>query len=454
MIKSLYISTLFVLLALLMACGGSKALTRKGEKLDEAGLYQESAKLHYEALLKNPRNIDAQIGLKKNGQKVLNDELENFFKSMSMNDRESAVNKFLEGQAYYDRVKAAGVTLNIPDHYFADFNKVKGEYIETLYAAGTEQLEAEQFEEAESTLSRIVELEPNYEDAKRLRDEAYMEPIYREAVQAKENAHYRSSYILLIQVRERDPYYKDIDELRQEVLRDGAFAVAILPFENTTKRNVASKVVAHTTSSMANLNDPFLKIVDRENIERILEEQRLGLSGMIDEATAVDVGQLMGAQAVLMGTVIDYREEKGRLKKSTKEGFESYQVRKIDDEGKQYFQTRYKSVRYDEYFQENKVYLSVSYKLVSLKTGEVLATNIVEDSRQDDIYYANYSGDKNKLYPARDGKVYTNGRNNLRSLMNASRKLKTVGILAADAYKNTGNKIAINIELYLKDSDL
>ena len=94
--------TLFSALGLLIACGGSKSLSKKGEKLEEAGLYQESANLHYQALLKKPHNIDAQIGLKKNGQMVLDDDLEDFFKAVSMKDNEKAVSTFLAAQDYYN----------------------------------------------------------------------------------------------------------------------------------------------------------------------------------------------------------------------------------------------------------------------------------------------------------------------------------------------------------------
>lgn len=451
--KSIHITTLAVLLALLMACGGSRSLSRKGEKLHEAGLYQESARLHYEALLKNQRNIDAQIGLKKTGQMVLDDELEAFFKATSMRERETAVNSYLQAQAYYDRVKAVGVTLNIPAHYQTDFEKVKGEYLEVLYESGTEQLDNEDFGEAERTLQRIVDLEPDYEEARQLRDMAYMEPLYREALLAQESEHYRLAYNKLMAIKERDPLYKDVETLRKQVLDDGAFAVAVLPFENTVKQKVAPKVVAHVTNALANLDDPFLKIVDRENIERILEEQRLGLSGMIDEETAVDVGELIGAQAVLLGTVVEYRELPGRLTQSTKEGYESYQVRKLDEEGKYYYQTRYKKVNYKEYFQENKVFLTVSYRLVSLKTGEVLSSEMIEEVRKDDVYYANYSGNKSKLYPSREGKVYTGGRNSLRALLNANRKLLSVSELSNQAFKSTGNRVANGIGQKLEQSE-
>ena len=191
------------------------------------------------------------------------------------------------------------------------------------------------------------------------------------------------------------------------------------------------------------------KPVYRENIDRILAEQRLGLSGVVDEQTAVQVGNLMGAQAVLMGSVLDYREEPGQLRRSTKEGFESYKVRLLNAEtGKYYYQTKYRPVKYTEFYQENKVYVSVSYKLVSLETGEVLMSRVVEDNVDDHIYYANYEGDKSNLFPAPNGVVDTSkgARNELTGLINASRSMKPMLTLSNDLLRKASSSMASTIQ--------
>ena len=73
---------MFVLMIALRGCSGSKSFSKKGEKLDEAGLYAEAADMYLQAAQRNTKNIDAKIGLKKTGQQVLNDELGTFFKNV------------------------------------------------------------------------------------------------------------------------------------------------------------------------------------------------------------------------------------------------------------------------------------------------------------------------------------------------------------------------------------
>jgi hypothetical protein len=180
------------------------------------------------------------------------------------------------------------------------------------------------------------------------------------------------------------------------------------------------------------------------------------MSGVVDEATAVSAGKLLGAQAVLMGSLIDFREENGQLKRSTKDGFASYQVKQPDpnNPGQSMLVTKYKPVKYTEYYQENKVFLSFSYKLVSLETGEVLMSKVVDQQKADHAYYASYDGDGNTLYPARNGVVETanNARRELVGLLNASKDVKPTGTIANELCRQAtaGMASAIREELAAK----
>jgi TolB-like protein len=47
------------------------------------------------------------------------------------------------------------------------------------------------------------------------------------------------------------------------------------------------------------------QVIERHLLDKMLEEQKLGASGLIDEATAIRLGKLLGADAILAGTVAD-----------------------------------------------------------------------------------------------------------------------------------------------------
>ncbi|MEO8588298.1 MAG: CsgG/HfaB family protein [Flavobacteriales bacterium] len=445
------ISILVLALVLFAGCTGSKPLSKKAAKLDAAGLYAEAADMYLQSVVRNGKNTDAKIGLKKTGQQLLTDKLGVFFKAMAVgSSKGDAVAAYLDAKAYQERVERAGVILEIPDHYKTDFEQVKGEYLVELYTEGQGLMEKQDFKGAEAVFARIAKLEPNYKDASSLQSVAYLEPLYRAGKADLEAGNYRKAHDALSKVVAKDSGYKDAPALRQECITKGQFTVAVLPFTSEQKGNaMAAKVQAYAMTALTSTGDPFLKVVDRENIDRILEEQRLGLSGVVDEQTAVRVGNLIGAQAVLMGVLVDYREEPGNVRRSTKDGFESYRVEQTNREtGEKYYVTKYKAARYSEYYQENKVYLTFSYRLVSLETGEVLVSRVVEKQTEDHAYYASYEGNRDALLPMTNGVVDISdrGRRELRGLLSASREVKPITTLSSEILRTACSDMSGTIQ--------
>ena len=428
-------------------CSGAKSYVKKGEKLDEAGLYAEAADMYLQALQRDQKNVEAKIGLKKAGQSLLNDKLGAFFREVNgTGDRAKAVDTYLDAKAYTDRANRLGVVLEIPEHHQDEYERVKGEHLVELYTKGQGQLERQEFQAAEATFARIAKLEPGYKDASSLQNIAYLEPLYRAAKSDLEGGRYRRAYEELQRVIAKDPAYKDATALRTEALAKGQFSIAVLPFASSGRRAArAARLQAQTVSGITGSGDPFLKVVDRENMDRILEEQRLGLSGVVDQATAVQVGNLIGAKAVLMGDLITYREEAGKPRFSTKKGYEAYTVRqKVPETGETVLVTKYKPVDYTEHYQENKVVASFSYRLVSLETGEVLVSSVVDVNEEDHAYYASYAGNREALLPSLNGALdqTDRARRDLRTLLNAPREVKPMATLVNDAMRKAGDRIA------------
>ncbi len=52
------------------------------------------------------------------------------------------------------------------------------------------------------------------------------------------------------------------------------------------------------------LRNPGIRLLERDRLQEILEEQNLSTSGRVDKATAVRVGQIVGASHVLMGAFV------------------------------------------------------------------------------------------------------------------------------------------------------
>ena len=84
--------------------------------------------------------------------------------------------------------------------------------------------------------------------------------------------------------------------------------IAVLSFEDTTRRFENSSLADLLTAELWK-TEKFTKIVERRQIEKVLDEQRLGRSGDIADDTAAKVGRLLGAAYVVMGKVISANQE-------------------------------------------------------------------------------------------------------------------------------------------------
>lgn len=65
------------------------------------------------------------------------------------------------------------------------------------------------------------------------------------------------------------------------------------------------RVIANMLASELNKMDD-LQILERSAIDKIMEEQKMQVSGVVDESTAVEIGKIIGADAVMLGDVTDY----------------------------------------------------------------------------------------------------------------------------------------------------
>src|SRR2546422_3505808 len=66
------------------------------------------------------------------------------------------------------------------------------------------------------------------------------------------------------------------------------------------QRGMAAMIISELAAT------PGARVVEREELQRLLEEQNLGASGRVDDATAAKVGKLVGARYVGTGTFIDF----------------------------------------------------------------------------------------------------------------------------------------------------
>jgi len=444
-----HVYLLILISSILVACNGSKHFTKLAGKQEAAGLINEASNNYYVALQKKRTNVDAQIGMKKTGQLVLNSMLNDFSRSKNFGTNKDAVYAYHAARDYRDKVRKVGVELQIADFYQNDYQHAKNAFLLELYDEGTKLLEDQKFSDAEARFREIRSFDPNYRDAAELGDIAYLEPLYSEAVLNMSELQYRAAHNDLERVIQRRSDYRNARALRAECLEKGRYTIALMPFTNATNTvGLDARVAAYTLDALISVKDPFLRVVDREHLQVILEEQKLQLSGVVDDATAVRVGEIAGAQAILTGTVLSYTSQTGNLRSTQRDAYEAYQVKRTNPEdNKVYFETRYRPVKYTEYFNFSSVNVSFQFKLISLQTGEIIKTDIIERNSQDEVIYGRYDGSASDLFPAAQAGVNLNrqDRQALQTMLNSRQQLRNQTELSNELFNAVSSQISRTI---------
>lgn len=443
--------TTSVLIAM-SSCSGSKAFVKRGMKMEEVGMMQQAANFYYTAVTKDAYNADALAGLQRAGQWVLNDHLARFDEARLAGNRGTAVSAFERAKAYQNKVERLGIGLLILSETEAAYNRVKNDHLEEVYEEAVAHLENEAFGESLRDFDEVLRLDPKYKDAQSLADIAYCEPLYRNGLKALEREHWRSAYNDFNACVGRDTNFKDAKVLREECLEKGQFAIALVNFENGSNRQgMETKLKSYVQQALGESQDPFLHLVDRENQELILQEQQLALSGVIDANSSVEVGGLMGAKAILKGTVVSCDVNTSSRQRTDMQGFESYKVAKVNEDGKKVYETKYRPVIYQKYKQTREVKVTVQLSLVSLETGKTEMTEIIKREQNDVIEYARYGGDNNNIYPARsNGSVWRLGRRDLLGQLQANNNLRSEASMVDAAISDIANASRSRVEAEAK----
>ena len=91
--------------------------------------------------------------------------------------------------------------------------------------------------------------------------------------------------------------------------------IAVLPFANSAI-GASNAELAPLSKGIADLlltelaQNPGVRVVERENIQKLLDEQNLGRDGRVEAATAAQLGKLLGAKHMVTGSFITDRSGK------------------------------------------------------------------------------------------------------------------------------------------------
>lgn len=454
----IFVFSSFVLLSMLH-CTGSASLAKRAEKLDQVGMIDEAADFYYEALLRNPQNVKAKIGLKSTASKVVDKRLNDFYKAQAVGDDKEAVYQYRDIQKYIDKTNVF-VKMDMPSQYEGMYEESKERYLKKQYEVANQLLYEQRYKEADLIFKEIVELNPSYGEAQKKSELTEVEPLYQKGLKDYESGNFRAAYESMSRVLQIKPEYKDAFDYKQMALQRAQLRIAVVDVKTSSSVSSAVKdrVYASIIQELTASKDPFIRVLDRRNTQLILEEQRINM----ETSSTAQVGDLTDANTLLTPRILSITNSGSPVKSFRKPGYEQYRVQKVNPRTKEtYMATEYRKVFYTEYQGSNEVSVSIEVQLSSSETGELITSQVFQIRKQDQVNYAQYKGDYRNLYagsfsninqPFSVGDKIFNSSRDKQSLnqqfTTQKRTLKSNEELTSDAVQEIGARVRMMIENY------
>jgi len=255
---------------------------------------------------------------------------------------------------------------------------------------------------------KVTDYSDQLQQSKRLAAQAHYDAgdtLAQSTVRADQKAAAKQFKQALKQV----PDFKDAAQRYASSRKAGIKRMAVFPFEDLSGKRkrygaVEELVVDQMVTSV--MKDPaateFLELISREQLDRVINEQKLGLSGMVNEESAMEVGAILGVHEIITGKITqiiyspvqtvhrDYTETNKIVVKR-----EKYK----DQAGKTKTRKVYADVtaRVRHYTRTTKAVIKGSYRIIDVRTAKLIKSEAFEGKSDFKAEWVTFKGDERAL---------------------------------------------------------
>ncbi len=182
----------------------------------------------------------------------------------------------------------------------------------------------------------------------------------------------------------------------------GVKKIAVVDFKGP--EGSGSQIAAMVQSML--MESQHYEIMERDKISRLLEEQNMGMAGIVDPTTAAKVGAILGVDAMVFGEISTYEvpPDKKITNKVKEQKFTGkYEtVEEKDSKTGQVKQVRkkiYEDVWVDKVTWVRQGSVAINFRVVDVKTGKLLAAHSDAESYDSQKEKKSWFSQEQKLKP-------------------------------------------------------
>ncbi len=354
----------------------------------------------------------------------------------------------LFGDGKYMEAYRKWQTIYSQDRNYKDVPDQMAQALNERYKQGSVFLMNEQFPEAAVALGEVYKADPGFKDVKALFTEARNEPVYRSGNQHLTGEKCRTAYFEFDNVVKDAGVYKDAAALRDRALACAQYPIAVTTAVRRGYNQQTQQFQTTLMGQLLNQKNLFIKVYDLAAVDQYLLQTLNQIGGGFDVNLLRPLAGKQNIKALLYVDFSDIQRIEGNLQRESKTGFERTTSKNQAGETINID----KRVSYEEFQQRNTVSISLGWRLISVSTGQTLLTDRVSENASDEIRYANYTGNKEILYPStyQNGNysINTSNHRNLQNLLKANRNITPLNSLTEKAFGAASRKIALAIDQF------
>jgi len=375
---------IFTLAFCLGSCNSYKQLLLDAEKYEAGGMKEEALSIYSQIHNDDPRQVDAHISFNRLGEEIMNRYLASMRMSITAGSFDNAIETYHEAVALASQYRATGI--EVSDQFEMHYNAARTGKADQLYDRAEVLVLEGRYEAAQNLLDEIYKYNRNHERAEYLELISELYPSYNRGVKAMGLGLYKEAYHHFIQVTCKDIEFKDAWERQNDCVEEGSYTLSYVPIHHYgAAKSIEVAIGAGVQQQVLELKDPFVKLLDRNNLTTLIDEQMNSMSAHFDEDAAIEVGKFKGAQYVLTGELVQYSNELGKVNFEYKKG---YLGNSVDA----------KKVRYTEYAQSRRLEAHFKFQLLDAETGEVFVSQTIPFEGINWARYLDFDGNTSNLY--------------------------------------------------------
>lgn len=378
-----------------LACNPAQKLVKQAEKYEQEQMTDEAATYYYNALLSQPGNQKAMLGLKTNGQKVLNTKFATFSRLVIQNKIPESVKQYQFAEQYAANARQVGVVLDWPAEYEEVYNDIKSEYANKLFDEALGFINQKKYDDAEKQFELIASLDTSYAGISVLRINTLLEAMYRNADKLTQQKKYKEAIVAWTRLLQMDENYKDAAQQKAYAMEKATRKIAVLPMltSHSSGKGFYDAIIGQLNKNSTS----FTRFIPPTEVEQQLVNT--GWGNQLTQLQAIEAASSLGLTYAIWIEQVAATDTIEKVESAPREAYEAFSENVLNPyTGTYTYITRFKKVQFTDTYQAIRLKYVFRYAIIEVASQKVLHSDDIIIRKEDEAHQFSYEGNPANLY--------------------------------------------------------